>query len=387
MKDNESIFRHIVNNKEIIIIGTAHISRESVELVDRTIQEEKPDTVCVELCQSRYQSIMQKDKWENMDIIKVIKEKKAFLLLSNLILSSFQKKIADKFDMKPGSEMIKAIETAESIGAEIHLADRDIRITLSRTWRKMGFFTKFKLLFELILSFGSFEEIKEEDIEEMKKKDVLENLLNEIGQAMPELRHILIDERDYFLTEKIRNAPGNKIVAVVGAGHVPGIQKNFETEIDIKELEIMPPKSKWTVFFKWAIPSAIILFIVLGFLFSGASAGTNMLKWWILANGTFAAIGALIAFAHPITIITAFVAAPLTSLSPMIAAGWVSGLVEAFINKPRVKDFEQLADDISSISGFWKNKLTRILLVVVFTNLGSSAGTFLALPKMIQAFN
>jgi len=385
MEKDENVFIHQINNKTIILIGTAHISRESVLLVEKTINEEKPDTVCVELCKSRYQSIMQKDQWENMDIVKVIKEKKAYLLLSNLILSSFQKKIADKFDIKPGSEMIKAIDTANEIGAVIHLSDRDIRVTLARTFRKISIYQKFKLLTELLLSFGSFDDISEQDIEDMKKQDVLDNLLKEIGDSMPELRHILIDERDHYLTEKIRTAPGNKIVAVVGAGHVPGIQKNFDTKIDINELEKMPPKSKFSSFLKWAIPLSIICFIMLGFYKSGLSAGTHMIKWWIIANGSLSALGALLAFAHPITIVSAFIAAPLTSLSPMIAAGWVSGIVEAFINKPRVKDFQQLSEDISSFKGFWKNKITKILLVVVFTNIGSSVGTFLALPKMFEA--
>ena len=155
-------------DRNIILIGTAHVSRESAQEVENTIQEEKPDTVCIELCPSRYQSIRQKERWQQTDIVKVIKEKKTFLLLSNLLLASFQKRIAKKLDIDPGAEMIKAIETAEAVGTEIHLADRDIRTTLSRTWRAMGLWSKIKLMFQLILSLGEVEDIKEEDIEKMK---------------------------------------------------------------------------------------------------------------------------------------------------------------------------------------------------------------------------
>ena len=165
--------------KEILLIGTAHVSRESTELVKETIAAEKPDTVCVELCESRYQSIRQKDKWRDMNIIKVIREKKTFLLLSNLLLASFQKRIADKLDIKPGAEMIAAIESAEACDAAIHLADRDIRVTLSRTWRVMGLWSKLKVIFQLALSLGNVEEVTEEDVEKMKQEDVLQTLLAE----------------------------------------------------------------------------------------------------------------------------------------------------------------------------------------------------------------
>ena len=184
------------NGKQVLLLGTAHVSRESAQQVRELILEEKPDTVCVELCSSRYQSIRQKERWQDTDIIKIIKEKKSFLLLSNLMLASFQKRIAKKLDIKPGQEMIAAVETAEEAGAAIHLADRDIRTTLSRTWRAMGLWSKIKLLFQLILSLGEVEEIKEEDIEKMKEKDVLETLLAEVGESLPELKNILIDERD-----------------------------------------------------------------------------------------------------------------------------------------------------------------------------------------------
>jgi len=386
MTNNDNIHRLTFEDREITLIGTAHVSRESADLVVKVIEEEKPDTVCVELCESRYKAIKQKNRWQNTDLIKVIKEKKSFLLLSNLLLTSFQKKIGQKLGVKPGEEMIRAMETADSVGAHIHLADRDIRITLSRTWRLMGLWTKMKLLAQLVTSMGEVDSIKEEDIEKMKDKDVLETLLSEIGKTLPELRRILIDERDMYLTEKIRSAPGKKIVAVVGAGHVPGIKREWNEAIDLNALDELPPKGKLFSFLKWGIPALVVGLIVLGFFYAGASAGTHMIKWWVLANAVFAGLGAAIALAHPLTILSAIVASPITSLNPMIAAGWVAGLVETFIGKPKVKDFENLPADILSLKGFWKNKITRILLIVVFTNLGSSLGAFVAIPLMARVF-
>ena len=382
--NNSMIHSLFVEDKEITLVGTAHVSKDSVNLVKAVIDVERPDTVCVELCPSRYQSIRQRDRWQDMNIIKVVKEKKAFLLLSNLLLASFQKRIAEKLDIKPGEEMIQAIETGEAVGAKIYLADRDIRITLSRTWRAMRLWDKLKILFQLVLSLGQLDEITEQDIEKMKQEDMLETLLADIGKSLPVLRNILIDERDRYLVHKIRTAPGKKVVAVVGAGHVPGIKKYWDSDIDNKSLETIPPKSKVSRFLKWLIPSAILILMIIGFFYGGRHAGTEMLVWWIVANGVLAGLGAVMALAHPLTILSSILAAPLTSLNPMIAAGWVSGLVEAFSRKPKVRDFENLQEDIHTLKGFWKNNITRILLVVVFTNIGSSLGTFVAIPLMVK---
>ena len=382
---NSNMVHHIrADGKDILVVGTAHVSAESVRLVADVIAREVPDTVCIELCDARYQSIRNKDAWQNMDIVKVIREKKSFLLLSNLLLASFQKKLAQKFDIRPGQEMIQAVESAEALSAEVCLADRDIRVTLSRTWRKMPLWAKIKLVFQLIFSFGQVEEISEADIERMKQEDVLAALLTDVGKSLPIVKEILIDERDQYLSHKIRHAAGNKIVAVVGAGHVPGIKKHLTQDIDVGALETLPPKGKILKFLKWIIPTAIIGLIIFGFYHGGSNVGSHMVTWWLLANGVLAGIGALVALAHPLTVVSSVLAAPLTSLNPMIAAGWVSGMVEAFSRKPKVIDFERLQEDIHSLRGFWKNKITRILLVVVFTNIGSSLGTFVAIPLMIK---
>lgn len=386
MIHNDNTHHLNFEDKKITLIGTAHVSFESADLVQKVIEDEKPDMVCVELCESRYQSIMQKSQWQNTNLLKVIKEKKAFLLLSNLMLAYFQKKIGQKLGIRPGEEIVRAIKVATSVGARINLADRDIRITLSRTWRLMGLWAKIKLLFHLVTSVGEMGSIKEADIEKMKKKDVLEMFLSEIGRSFPEIRRILIDERDQYLAHMIRTAPGKKIVAVVGAGHIPGIQSHWERHIDLDALSQIPPKGKFFSFLKWGIPGFIVCLIILGFFYAGGTAGTSMITLWVMANAILAGLGAAIALGHPLTVLSAIVSSPLTSLNPMIAAGWVAGLVEVFLGKPKVKDFERLSEDISSLKGFWKNKITRILLVVAFTNIGSSVGTFVAIPLMIKVF-
>ena len=385
----DMIDRISFNGKEITLIGTAHVSRESAQLVKDIIHEEKPDTVCVELCHSRLKSIRDNDNWRNMDIVNVIKEKKAMLLLMNLMLASFQKKIAEKFDIKPGQEMINAIEAAEEEGATLIPADREIQVTLTRVWRSMGPWEKTKLMFQLMLSMGSSDEITEEEIEQMKQEDLLQTLLADVKKSHPIMEKVLIAERDQFLAAKISTAPGNHIVAVVGAGHAPGIRKHLASggPIDTDTLTDIPPAGKLGKVLKWLIPVAIIALMALGFFMKGAEAGTDMIWLWIAANGIFAGIGAIAALAHPYTIISAIVAAPLTSLNPMIAAGWVSGLVEAMSRKPKVKDLESIPNDILSIKGFWRNNVTRILLVVVFTNLGSTIGTMTAIPLMLKMIN
>ena len=372
------------DGKTFILIGTAHVSRESAQQVADIIKEEKPDTVCVELCQSRYETLTKKKQWEETDLLKVIKEKKAFLLLFNFILSSFQKKIADRLGVKPGQEVLEAIKTADEVGARIYLADRDIRVTLSRTWRLMGFWTKLKLLSQVFASASEIDSIKEAEIEKMKDLNVVESLISEVAKSLPEVGRVLIDERDQYLSQKIREAPGEKIIAVVGAGHLPGIKKYWGQEIDTAQLESLPPKGMFMRIAKWVIPALIIGIIVAGFLVAGRQAGTHMVKWWITANAVLSGLGAAAALGHPLTIVAAIVAAPITSLNPLIAAGWVAGIVEVFFGKPKVKDFQALSEDLGSIRGFWKNKVTRVLLVVVLTNIGSSLGTFVAIPLMLK---
>ena len=380
-----NVTRLEVDGKEIILIGTAHVSKKSADEVKEVIEQERPDTVCVELCQARYQSMTDTDKWKNTDIVKIIKEGKALILLINLILSSYQKKLAKQFDIKPGQEMLQGIESAKEVGADLCLADRDLQTTMRRLWRGLGFIGKMKLLFQLMMSMFISEEITEDELEKMKSQDMLTAVLDELSQSFPEFKSIIIDERDKYLAQKIKNAPGNKIVAVLGAGHVPGIKEELFKDNDLKSLSKIPPPSKVVKVIAWSIPAIIIGIIVATFSVDRA-AGIDQMTSWILWNGSLAALGALLAFAHPLSILVAFIAAPITTLNPLLAAGWFAGLTEALLRKPSVKDFESLSEDVYSLKGFWRNKVSHILIVVIFTNLGSTLGTIFGGADVIRHF-
>jgi len=324
--ENENVQHIHHDHREIILVGTAHVSRESADLVERVIAEEKPDTVCVELCKPRYDAIRQKAQWQETNIVRVIREKRASILLSQLIMASLQRKIAKKFNITPGEEMLRAIAQAEEIGAEIILADREIRVTLLRTWRKMGVWSKAKFLPELLFSLFATEEITEEEIEKLKQHDVLELALQTVGEKLPGLKTTLIDERDLYLAHTIGHAPGARVVAVVGAGHVPGILKHLGEEIDIAALNRIPEKGIWGRCAGWVFSLAIVGLFVTGFFSSGARTSLKMLTWWALITASFSALGALILLAHPLTIAASALSAPITTLHPLIAAGWVAGL-------------------------------------------------------------
>ncbi len=366
----------LLDGKKIFLIGTAHISQSSVDEVKTVINQVQPDTVCIELCSSRYQAMLAKDQWKNMDIFKVIREGKSFLLFANLIMTAFQKRLGSKLGVKPGAEMFEAANVAEKLNSELVLADRDVKITLQRTWRGMPFWGKMKVLGQLLASLFIREEISKEEIEKLKESDALSEAVKMLAEQSPEMKRILIDERDQYMAEKIRQSMGKLIVAVVGAGHVKGLTAELENKHNLAELESVPPTGKAVAWLKWGIPALIIALIVYGFFTVDTDVSIEMIQRWFLINGTLSALGTAAAFGHPITIAAAFVAAPFTSLNPTIAAGWVAGLVEALLRKPQVRDFENLADDITHLRGFWQNNITRILLVVIFANLGSAIGTF-----------
>ena len=383
--ENENITRLHIENKEYILIGTAHVSKYSAELVKEVIELEQPDSVCIELDEQRYKSITDGNKWKEMDIFQVIKEKKASLLLMNLAISSFQNRMAKQFGINAGQEMIQGIESAKETGAELVLADRNIQITFSRIWGNIGLKGKTLLLTQVIASIFSKESISEEELEKIKNQDTINAILNEFTETFPKLKTPLIDERDQYLAEKIKNAPGEKVVAVLGAAHVPGITKEIMKDHDLARLNEVPPKSKIPKLIGWLIPIFIIAIIAYTF-YTNPSAGLQQTMSWILWHGSFAALGTAIAFGHPLAIVTAFVAAPITALDPITAAGWFAGTVQAYFRRPSVKDFETLSEDVFSFKGFWKNKVTRVLLVVVLANIGSSLGTFIGGADVIRLF-
>ena len=382
--EQANVHRITLEGRQIILIGTAHVSRESVELVERVIDAEQPDTVCVELCQPRYEAIRQKDKWQETDIVKVIREKRASLLLSQLVMASLQRKISQKFNVTPGQEMLRAIDRGEAIGARIVMADREIRVTLLRTWRNMGFWSKVKFLPEVLISLFSTDEITEEEIEKLKQQDVLELALQTIGDKLPGLKTTLIDERDLYLAHTIAQAPGERVVAVVGAGHVPGILAHLGEEIDIAALNRIPEKGRWAKFAGWFFSLLIIGLFVYGFFHSGSQTSLRMIAWWALITASFSALGALMLLAHPVTILASALAAPITTLHPLLAAGWIAGLTEATFRKPQVRDFLALPEDIVSLRGFFRNKITRLLLLVAVVNLTTSIGTFISIPVILR---
>jgi pheromone shutdown-related protein TraB len=384
-ENEKNITRIHMDGKEYILIGTAHVSRQSAVQVKEVIEAEQPDTVCVELDEPRYQSIVEGDKWKDTDIFQVIKDKKATLLLMNLAIGSFQRRMAKQFGIKPGQEMIQGIESAKETGAELVLADRNIQITFSRIWNSVGFSGKAKLMTQIIYSIFSTDTITEEELEKIKSQDMLDSMLNEFTQVFPKLKTPLIDERDQYLAQKIKDAPGEKIVAVLGAAHVPGITKEIYKEHNLDKLNERPAKSKWPKIIGWAIPVMILAVIAYTFI-SNPDAGIQQGISWILWNGGFSALGVAIGLGHPLAILTAFVAAPFTSLNPLLAAGWFAGFVQAYFRRPNVGDFDSLSEDVLSVKGFWRNKVTRILLIVVLANLGSTLGTVIGGADVVRLF-
>lgn len=384
-EENRSIIRLNLDGKEFILIGTAHVSRNSVEQVKEVIEFERPDSVCIELDEQRYQTIIEGDKWKNTDIIKIIKEKKSTLLLVNLILSSFQKRIAKQFGINAGQEMIQGIESAKTIGANLVLADRNIQITFSRIWHGVRIWGKIRLIAGIVFSIFNTEEITEEDLEKLKSHDMLDSILNDLTASFPDLKRPLVDERDQYLAQKIKEAPGNKVVAVLGAAHIPGIKEEIYKDHDLPALSQLPPSSRVPIIIGWAIPILILALIAYTFI-SNPDAGVQQSINWVLWTGSFAALGTALAFGHPLSILTAFVAAPLTTLHPLLAAGWFAGLVQAYIRRPSVREFENLSEDIFSLKGFWNNKITRILLIVTLANMGATVGTMMGGADVVRLF-
>ena len=373
-------------NKTLYLIKTAHVSKNSVEDVKRIIDEIKPDAICIELDKERKETLLNKEGWRNTDITKVIKEHKVGFLLVNVILSSFQKRMAAKMDTQSGGEMLEGIRKAEELKVPLILADRNIKTTFKRIWNSLGLKEKMKLLMAIVMAIFDDEDINEEDLARLKEADSLDVALAEVGKDLPTVKRILVDERDMYLAAKIKSAPGEKIVAIIGAAHAKGIKNHLNEDIDLKKLDdISKKKSLLGEIVKWSIP-ALLIFIVIYTLFINLDTGINQIKNWILLTGSLSALGALIAFSHPLTILVAFIAAPITTIHPLLASGWFAGLAETYLKKPRVKDFEDLSLDTDSFKGFYKNRVTHILLVVILTNVFSSLGTIIGSIDIIRSF-
>ena len=379
-----------LNGRKITLVGTAHVSKESVEEVKETINELEPDCVAVELDEKRAESIKNPSRYRELDLVKVLKRNEGFLLLANLILASFQRRMGLNAGVKPGDEMIAAMQAAEEKGIRCTLVDRPIQITLKRAWGKNTFWGKNMLFATLISSAFSKEKISPEEIEKLKERNEMDSMMNELSEDMPVIKTVLIDERDQYLASKIWESEGNNIVAVLGAGHLPGVQAYLEklaagsVSSNTDEISTLPKKGTLPKIIGWLIPVCIIALIAAGFIYGGVKAGTQILSTWFLWNAVPAAILTAVAFGHPLAILVGFVGAPFTSLCPFVGIGFCTAIVQAVVCKPKVSDMETLQDDVASVRGFYKNRILRTLLVFLMSTLGSMIGTFIGGADIIK---
>lgn len=390
-----------LGGKKIMLLGTAHISRESCDEVTAAVNQMHPRCVAIELDEQRLESLNNPDKWRNLDIISVLKKKQGFLLMANLVLSGFQRRMGTNVGVKPGDEMKAAIAAAKELNIPAEMVDRPIQITLRRAWAKNSFWGKMKLLSALLASAFDKEEVSSDQIENLKNKSEMDSMMGELSSYLPAVKEVLIDERDKYLACRIWECAQKKhdsvsdngsqsaeqqadVLAVLGAGHLEGVQKHLESlaagqeSSDTTEIASVPSKKTSSKILGWVIPILIILMIAAGFYFGGKKKGLDMLSAWVLWNGLLAALGTIIAGGHPLTVLVAFVGAPITSLCPFIGVGMLTGILQAVLRKPKVADMETIQDDVSSIKGFYTNRILRVLLVFFLSSLGSSIGTFAA---------
>jgi len=367
------------HDRTIHLVGTAHVSRASADLVDRILNDLRPDTICVELCQSRLESLQNPEAWRNTDVFKVIKDGRGYVLMAQIILAGFQKRLAQQFGVQPGEEMRRALAYAKNTSTELAVVDRNIRTTLKRAWSGSGLWGFAKITASLIESMFVKDEMSEAQIEELKHGDALSAVMSEFSAALPGVKRALIDERDQYMAKNISSVRGKNVVAILGAGHIPGIVNNFGREINMEELDSLPPPSSMNKFLVWAFPALLAVLMVVGFFRSGGQASLQVFEIWAICNMIGAALGAAAAFGHPLSVLTAFLTGPFAAIHPVIAVGWLAALVEAFVRKPRVLDFESLSTDVTSVRGLWKNRVSRIFLVLILANLGSVLGTAVGL--------
>jgi len=367
-----------VGGREFVLVGTAHISQQSVDLVRSVIEGEKPDCVCVELDAQRFEALSKEQRFQAQDLRSIIREKQLAALMMNLMLASYQKRLGMKLGVTPGSELLEATRTAEEMQIPISLCDRDIRITLRRAWNALSFWKKGMLVSGVLASAFENPEISEEELARIRQQDVLSELMKELGETMPQLKTALIDERDAYLAQKIRSAEGQKLVAVVGAGHLAGMSAAIasEVDIDLTRIEEIPAVSKAWKWVGWAIPALILgSLLFIGWSQGSAEAGQNAL-FWFFANAIPTGALAAVALAHPLTVVASFFAAPFTSLTPVIGAGYVAAFVQAWLVPPTVQEIQNVGDEMASPRNWWGNRLLRILLVFILTTLGSMIGTW-----------
>ena len=374
-----------INGCDITLLGTAHVSKTSEEAVKSLITSNDYDAVAVELCPSRYNALIDPSSLAQLDLFNVIKTGKASMVTASLALGAFQQKMADEMGIEPGTEMKMAAELAKQSQTPVLLIDREVGITLKRVYRNVPWWKRMELFSGLLGSVMFSEKVSEEDIEKLKEGDVLEATFSQFAESSSEIYTPLVNERDQYMAHRLFNEANSgqykTLLAVIGAGHLKGIKVYLESQLnDIKsleELDSIPAPSRWPKLIPWFIVALVFIGFSIGFN-RAPELGWQLVIEWVVINGGLSALGALLANAHPLTIITAFIAAPLTSLNPTVGAGMVTAATEAWIRKPRVGDFSTLKSDTVNLGGWWKNRVSRTLLVFLFSTLGSAAGTYIA---------
>jgi pheromone shutdown-related protein TraB len=358
--------------REIYLVGTAHVSQRSVEDVGRVVDELRPDTVCVELDAARHQALVDPKRWRHLDVFDVIRQRRVPFMLTSLALSSYQRRLGAKLGVRPGAEMLAAIEHAERVGARLVLADRDIQATLKRTWAALSLWDCLQLAGALVGSLFAKGEITKEQVEALKDRDNIGELVREFAEVMPRLQGPLIDERDRFLMSSIREAPGRRVVGVVGAGHVGGMVRYLKAQVDRDALSAIPPRSWLSRVGPWLLP-AIALAVFYFALRSPPRQLGSLLGAWALPNAAFVAALALGARARLLTVLVAALAAPFAALIPRFDAGMLAAWVEATLRRPTLADCEGLSQ-VASLADWRQNRFTRVLMVGFAASAGSALG-------------
>ena len=363
------------------LVGTAHISSASVDLVRSQIEEWSPDLIAVELCESRKASLLEPDALDNADLLKILNDGKSHMILLQSALAAEQRRMGISSGEKPGAELLAAIEAAEDAEIPVELIDRDVLITLRRAWAKMGFLEKFRVLDALLWQEDDEEGATVEEL--LEDSDMLSKLMEEAREVAPAAGSVLIDERDAFLAGRIQQIRGRgKILAIVGAGHLDGIQKNLaepamETASRIAELSVEPRKSKWPKAVMIVIP--LLLFGAVAWM--GYNGEMEAIKQtavaWLAINAGLTGLGVLLARGHLLSVLVGAIASPITSLNPFLAAGWFAGYTQLKVTPPTGGDAQEFLD-LNDLSLFWKNRVGKVLMVTAMGNLGSVAGTWIA---------
>jgi len=368
-----------VDGRGFVVVGTAHISRVSADLVRQVIERERPDTVCLELDRQRYEALSNPERWDALDLKQLIRDRQLAALVANLMLAAYQKKLGGVLGVKPGAEQLEAGRAAEALGIPVSLCDRDVRVTLRRAWASLSLWKKSVLISTFLASALERPQLSEDDLRELRQQDVVSRMMAELAEFLPALKRVLIDERDSYLAQRMRETPGRRTVAVVGAGHVAGVLTALRARgpVDLALLDRIPPVSAVTRWLGWGIPASIVAALVAVGVTQGAEAAAKDMAFWVLVTGIPCTLGAAAAFAHPITIAAAFFTAPVTTLSPVIGAGHVLALVQAWVQPPVVAEFERLAEDFTHPLRWWRNRLLRVLLVFILTTLGTMLGMYI----------